>query len=301
MDLSRLEKACQGKSASAGGMNVPEIKALAQRMKHSGIGDRKTLLEVVCRALHHPELLSGASAPAPAPAPIAPAVPSAPAPIAPVAPKTHVPVPGLVPIQSGKKLTVKIPSPVKVSEPAAYVPQFQSERLRLACQGKSEGAGGMNIPEIKAIAMSRGHDGSGTRAQLLAFICGSNFNSMPVRPIAAIVPVAPIRPVKLPAIEGRVKDRTEEWKTRKPVSVAERQALKAKCGSKCFLVPEELKYPICSKNQDCKIDCDGLRAALGLATMVSRRNVSREAHERASAAGERAKEIGREHCGWKDA
>lgn len=284
MDLSRLEKACQGKSASAGGMNVPEIKVLAQRMKHSGIGDRKTLLEVVCRALHHPELLSGA--------------PSAPAPIAPVAPKPHVPVPGLVPIQSGKKLTVKIPTPVKGSEPAAYVPQFQSERLRLACQGKSEGAGGMNIPEIKAIAMSRGHDGSGTRAQLLAFICGSNFNSMPVRPIAAIAPVAPIRPVKLPAIEGRVKDRTEEWKTRKPESVAERQALKASCGSKCFLVPEELKYPICSKNQDCKIDCDGLRAALGLATMVSRRNVSREAHERASVADERAKAIGREHCGW---
>lgn len=55
MDQDRLNKACEGKAHAAGGMNLPDIKALAQSMGHSGVGLRDELLAFVCgqKALAH--------------------------------------------------------------------------------------------------------------------------------------------------------------------------------------------------------------------------------------------------------
>lgn len=39
-----------------------------------------------------------------------------------------------------------------------------------------------------------------------------------------------------------------------------RRALKSKCGSRCFLIPKELKFPICT-SRSCKVSCKGLVSA----------------------------------------
>lgn len=46
--MERLRKACEGKSQAEGGMNLPEIRAVAVSLGHSGIGDRETLVKVIC-------------------------------------------------------------------------------------------------------------------------------------------------------------------------------------------------------------------------------------------------------------
>ncbi len=46
--MSRFELACQGKSASAGGMNLPEIKQIAKSMGASTDGLRKDILARIC-------------------------------------------------------------------------------------------------------------------------------------------------------------------------------------------------------------------------------------------------------------
>jgi hypothetical protein len=66
-----------------------------------------------------------------------------------------------------------------------------------------------------------------------------------------------------------VKDLVADWKLRKPDSTKERSALFKACGDKCFISPKDLKYPICSKDNTCKIDCVGLRAARNLAAILS--------------------------------
>lgn len=49
------------------------------------------------------------------------------------------------------------------------------------------------------------------------------------------------------------------WSTKSPRRGVERQQLKKKCGDKCFLLPEQLKFPIC--NDDCTYNCSGIVAA----------------------------------------
>ena len=63
---------------------------------------------------------------------------------------------------------------------------------------------------------------------------------------------------------SKSKDRLSQtsrkgWKKAKPQSVGSRRKMYKKCGSRCFLRPSELKFPICRK--DCKVDCRGLVAA----------------------------------------
>ena len=53
---------------------------------------------------------------------------------------------------------------------------------------------------------------------------------------------------------------TKGWKKSAPKLLSERRSLKKKCGTKCFLSPKDLKFPICKKNS-CKVDCKGLVAA----------------------------------------
>ena len=56
------------------------------------------------------------------------------------------------------------------------------------------------------------------------------------------------------------------WKGAAPKRGTEREALKAKCGSECFLKPDSNGFPICQKlrsgsNSSCKVDCRGIIAA----------------------------------------
>ena len=51
------------------------------------------------------------------------------------------------------------------------------------------------------------------------------------------------------------------WSKISPKRGNQRQELYAKCGDSCFLLPNELKFPICSNKNDCRINCSGLNAA----------------------------------------
>jgi ferredoxin-like protein FixX len=50
-----------------------------------------------------------------------------------------------------------------------------------------------------------------------------------------------------------------KWSQIAPKTKAQRQQLIQICGSTCFLMPNELKFPVCT--QDCKVSCKGLIAA----------------------------------------
>jgi len=50
-----------------------------------------------------------------------------------------------------------------------------------------------------------------------------------------------------------------KWSQIAPKTKAQRQQLIQICGSTCFLMPNELKFPVCTP--DCKVNCKGLIAA----------------------------------------
>ena len=50
-----------------------------------------------------------------------------------------------------------------------------------------------------------------------------------------------------------------KWSEVAPQTKAQRQQLIQICGSTCFLMPNELKFPVCTP--DCKVSCKGLIAA----------------------------------------
>ena len=54
---------------------------------------------------------------------------------------------------------------------------------------------------------------------------------------------------------------TKGWHEDAPKSKSERETLLTTCGSKCFLNPSEKKFPICSKNMSCALDCRGILSA----------------------------------------
>ncbi len=54
--------------------------------------------------------------------------------------------------------------------------------------------------------------------------------------------------------------RTAGWAAQSPRRGRERSAMSKKCGSSCFLLPREKKFPICPKNS-CKKSCKGLLSA----------------------------------------
>ena len=61
--------------------------------------------------------------------------------------------------------------------------------------------------------------------------------------------------------------RTRGWSARSPTRGKERHQLKAECGDKCFLLPDEEKFPICASpritggTSTCEIDCGGVASA----------------------------------------
>lgn len=50
-----------------------------------------------------------------------------------------------------------------------------------------------------------------------------------------------------------------KWSQIAPKTKAQRQQLIQICGSTCFLMPDKLKFPVCTP--DCKVSCKGLIAA----------------------------------------
>ena len=79
------------------------------------------------------------------------------------------------------------------------------------------------------------------------------------------------------------------WAAAAPRSIRPRRALRSRCGSKCFLSPGNLKYPICRKSGSCRPDCRALLAAISRSKQYNRApNIAKKARSI-------AKRIG---CGW---
>lgn len=52
------------------------------------------------------------------------------------------------------------------------------------------------------------------------------------------------------------------WRTSSPKLISQRRQLMKRCGSRCFMMPSQLKFPVCSKKNDCRISCSGLASAM---------------------------------------
>jgi hypothetical protein len=66
------------------------------------------------------------------------------------------------------------------------------------------------------------------------------------------------------------------WKDLSP-NRSERKKMLEKCGEKCFLIPEKLKFPICSKKMDCKLNCEGIDSASARSGQYDYENVLKKA------------------------
>lgn len=150
-----------------------------------------------------------------------------------------------------------------------------------------------------------------------------NWDKHPNAAVKMSRPIAPVSVPKVPAVRvipkkqtkqaketrltkvvmpklayGQVGINKEEWLKRKPTTPAERQDLMDRCGAKCFLEPDELKYPVCSK-YSCDYDCDGLRTVVGVTAILNnRKNINPNAQTTAKKASGMAKTLGIAHCGW---
>ena len=66
--------------------------------------------------------------------------------------------------------------------------------------------------------------------------------------------------VKRSRSKSRRKSRTRGWAKAAPKRTTVRRAQLKKCGSKCYLSPKKLKFPICPKGS-CKVSCKGAQSA----------------------------------------
>jgi hypothetical protein len=55
---------------------------------------------------------------------------------------------------------------------------------------------------------------------------------------------------------------SEGWRKSSPKLISQRRKLMRRCGSRCFMMPSQLKFPVCSKKNDCRISCAGLASAM---------------------------------------
>jgi hypothetical protein len=88
------------------------------------------------------------------------------------------------------------------------------------------------------------------------------------------------------------------WRINKPQTVIQRREVYAKCNKECFLIPEKLKYPICSKHS-CNVDCKGMTAAAKRAFLVFKNsNNSYDARVLGLKAYKKVHKLGISHCSW---
>lgn len=75
--------------------------------------------------------------------------------------------------------------------------------------------------------------------------------------------------------------KTKGWSKRVPKRVGQRRQLKKTCGSKCFLMPSTMGFPICKKCSkttcSCAVDCGGAKAAFARARQTRRNTVAKKA------------------------
>lgn len=87
------------------------------------------------------------------------------------------------------------------------------------------------------------------------------------------------------SIAGTVKRRsplTKGWSDRSPKRGSERHQLKAECGDKCFLDPQNEKFPICASpklGRGCEIDMGGVQSAYIRARQWNYPKVAEQARE----------------------
>lgn len=71
---------------------------------------------------------------------------------------------------------------------------------------------------------------------------------------------------------------TQGWKSIAPRKISLRREIYKKCGSRCFLHPNGLKFPICSGDLSCKAHCSGIASALVRAGQYKYTSVRRKAN-----------------------
>lgn len=71
---------------------------------------------------------------------------------------------------------------------------------------------------------------------------------------------------------------TQGWKSIAPRKPSLRRELYKKCGSRCFLRPKDLKFPICASDLSCKAHCSGIASALVRAGQHKYTSVKRKAN-----------------------
>ena len=87
----------------------------------------------------------------------------------------------------------------------------------------------------------------------------------------------------------------EFWRNIKPTK--NRKTFKKKYGSRCFLLPKQLKYPICHKKTG-KINCKGLLAAHNRAALSIRRKLKPKAYNYKKLTM-KARKLGKKYrCQW---
>ncbi len=68
------------------------------------------------------------------------------------------------------------------------------------------------------------------------------------------------KPMDMKLTKRQLASPTRGWRHQRPKSINQRRALLQKCGERCFLMPETLKFPICSEKK-CKVSCKGVVSA----------------------------------------
>ena len=71
--------------------------------------------------------------------------------------------------------------------------------------------------------------------------------------------ISPKKVRKSPTKKQKKPEEWTKWSQIAPKTKAQRQQLIQICGSTCFLMPNELKFPVCTP--DCEVSCKGLIAA----------------------------------------
>lgn len=85
------------------------------------------------------------------------------------------------------------------------------------------------------------------------------------------------------------------WRNIKPHK--NRKTFKKKYGSKCFLLPKQLKYPICHKRTG-KVNCKGLLAAHNRAALSIRRKLKPKTYSYRKIT-QKARKLGKKYrCNW---
>jgi hypothetical protein len=68
------------------------------------------------------------------------------------------------------------------------------------------------------------------------------------------------------------------WSQVAPKGVGQRNALRSRCGTKCFLRPKDNGFPVCSaKSRKCDYNCKGLFAAKGRASQYKYASIAAKA------------------------